>query len=89
MSYTQAEIARCRAIPNESAYLPNSAQITEIEDVVKFGGSWQHFDFCLLPKFSSGRNQIWNKLYYVRIESSLRAEMTTANGPKDLVNRCI
>ena len=39
-------------------HLPNSAEISEVEDVMELGRRRKHFDFRLLPQLSSCRHQV-------------------------------
>ena len=48
------------------SYLPNSAQISEIEDIMKLCRSWQHLYFCSLPNSSRYTNKCWSQAAYLK-----------------------
>jgi len=68
--------------------LPDAAEVTKVEDVMKLGWCWQHLDLRHLPDDSSCRDQVIHKLHN-RLRKPRWAEIATANHSEDLVDRVV
>ena len=52
-------------------YLPNSGQVSQVEDVVKLGRCRQHLDLDFLPEFTGGQHQWRNRRHNVLWKAAL------------------
>lgn len=62
---------RVPKILNCQFYLPDSGQISQVEDVVELGWRGQHLDLDLLPQDTSGDHQGFHQLHNLVSKATL------------------
>jgi len=62
-------------MPHTHTHLPDAAEISQVEDVVKLGWSWKHLGLRSLPQFASRRHQ------HVHHSKHFRTEVTFLQTP--------
>ena len=67
--------------------LPDSGQISQIENIMKLGGRGQHLQLHPLPQLSRTNDQPWYQIDDVIIEIAILAEVPASDGLEYFIDR--
>lgn len=70
-------------------YLPDSTEISQIENVMELGRRRQHLDLSFLPELSRSRHQRNNHFLNFCLKTALVVEVATAYRAEDLIDGSI
>ena len=67
-------------------YLPDSTEISQVENVMEFCWCGKHLELSFLPQLTRSRHQWINHVLNFCRETALSVEVTTADRAKDLID---